>query len=249
MARLRYNGLRTTLGASLTNSATSVTFAAALTHSNGTAVPTLAGSDYIPLVILDSSGHLSEIVWLTAYTSGATTGTIARGKEGTSGVTHAAGDVIGCAPTASDAVSTARAKRSSGDLTFNTTGWQDVSTSLDLVFPSVPVGSVVSYSPAFTVESINNPFAFDVATIVSGSPVNYFGTSGGASDNGVPGWYALGDGFKAVSGTAQYVVQSGDLDSSGNLTLRLRIRPANTTARKVYANANQPLMVSAMLIP
>lgn len=102
MARLRYNGLRTTLGASLTNSATSVTFAAALTHSNGTAVPTLAGSDYIPLTILDASGRESEIVYLTAYTSGATTGTIARGKEGTTGVAHSSGDVIGCATLAAD---------------------------------------------------------------------------------------------------------------------------------------------------
>lgn len=94
MARLRYNGLRAALGASLTNSATSVTFAAALTHSNGTNVPTLAGIDYIPLAILDSSGHLSEIVHLTAYTAGATTGTIRRGQEGTAGVTHASGDAV-----------------------------------------------------------------------------------------------------------------------------------------------------------
>ena len=97
MARLRYNGLSTTLGASLTNSATSVTFNAALTHSNGTAVPTISGSDYVPLAILDSSGHLSEIVWLTAYTSGATTGTITRGQEGTSGVAHSSGDKVVCA--------------------------------------------------------------------------------------------------------------------------------------------------------
>lgn len=102
MARLRYNGLRTTLGASLTNSATSVTFAAGLTHSNGTNVPTITGSDYIPLSILDSSGHESEIVWLTAYTAAATTGTIARGKEGTSGVSHSSGDAVAGSAYAAD---------------------------------------------------------------------------------------------------------------------------------------------------
>lgn len=103
MARLRYNGLATgaadstvslTLGGSLTNSATSVTFSAALTHSNGTAVPTITGTDYIPLAILDANGHLSEVVWLTAYTAAATSGTIARGKEGTSGVAHSSGDKV-----------------------------------------------------------------------------------------------------------------------------------------------------------
>lgn len=102
MARLRYNGLTTTLGASLTNSATSVTFAAGLTHSSGVAVPTISGGDYIPLTILDSAGAVSEVVHLTAYTSGATTGTIARGKESTSGAAHASGDKVVQAPTTAD---------------------------------------------------------------------------------------------------------------------------------------------------
>ena len=102
MTRLRYNGLSTTLGGSLTSSGTSVTFAAALTHSGGTAVPTITGTDYIPLSILDSTGRLSEIVYLTAYTSGATTGTITRGQEGTTGVTHASGDKVDHGVTATD---------------------------------------------------------------------------------------------------------------------------------------------------
>lgn len=104
MARLRYNGLSATLGASLTSSATSATFGAALTHSNGTNVPTISGSDYIPLAILDTSGHLSEIVHLTAYTAGATTGTISRGQEGTTGVAHSSGDKVIHGPTAIDIV-------------------------------------------------------------------------------------------------------------------------------------------------
>jgi hypothetical protein len=103
MARLRYNGLSTTLGASLTSSGVSVTFGAALTHSNGTNVPTITGSDYIPLAILDTSGHLSEIVWLTAYTAAATTGTITRGQEGTTGVAHSSGDKVIHGPTVRDA--------------------------------------------------------------------------------------------------------------------------------------------------
>jgi len=94
MARLRYNGLTAALGASLTSSATSVTFAAGLTHSGGTNVPTIAGSDYIPLTILDASGNVSEIVNLTAYTAAATTGTISRGQETTTGVSHSSGDKI-----------------------------------------------------------------------------------------------------------------------------------------------------------
>lgn len=111
MARLQYNGLATgsagsltalTLGGSLTNSATSITFSAALTYANGTAVPTIAGSDYIPLSILDANGNVAEVVYLTAYTAAATTGTIARGKEGTTGVSHASGAKVVNGPTTTD---------------------------------------------------------------------------------------------------------------------------------------------------
>jgi hypothetical protein len=101
--RLHYNGVATgsagaltalALGASLTSSATSITFNAALTHDNGTAVPTIASPDYLPLTILDGSGLVSEVVHLTAYTAGGTTGTIVRGRAGTSGVAHSSGDKI-----------------------------------------------------------------------------------------------------------------------------------------------------------
>jgi hypothetical protein len=94
MARLRYNGLTATLGAALTSGGTTVTFAAALTHSGGTAVPTIAGGDYIPLTILDATGAVSEIVSLTSYTSGATTGTITRAQESTTATAHASGDAV-----------------------------------------------------------------------------------------------------------------------------------------------------------
>jgi hypothetical protein len=148
MARLRYNGLSSTLGGSLTSSATSVTFGAALTHSNGTAVPTISGSDYIPLAILDTSGHLSEVVYLTAYTSGATSGTIARGKEGTTGVSHSSGDAVIHGPTASDITASsplAYTVYSAGtSTTNNTTTLTDVdATNLAITFTVPPSGNVL----------------------------------------------------------------------------------------------------------
>lgn len=103
MARLRYNGLRSTLGGSLSSGATTITFLGALAHSGGTAVPTLSGGDYIPLAILDSTtGALEEIVHLTAYTSGATSGTILRGQASTTGVAHSVGDLVVNAPFVAD---------------------------------------------------------------------------------------------------------------------------------------------------
>lgn len=99
-ARLLYNGVATallplSLGAALTSGGTTITFNAALKYGGGTAVPTLAGADYIPLTIIDPlTLAASEVVYLTAYTAGATTGTITRGREGTSGVAHASGDRV-----------------------------------------------------------------------------------------------------------------------------------------------------------
>lgn len=101
--RLAYNGLRTTLAVALTAGATAVTFATPLTHSGGVNVPTLAGGDYLPLAILDPvSGALTEIVKLTAYTAGATTGTIVRGQSGTTAIAHAVGGVVVRAPLVAD---------------------------------------------------------------------------------------------------------------------------------------------------
>lgn len=104
MARKRYDGLRTTLGGGLTNSGTTITFGAALTYhgTQADAVPTLGANDHIPLGILDANGVVCEVVWLTAYTAGATTGTIVRGKEGSTGIAHATGDKVVCAATSRD---------------------------------------------------------------------------------------------------------------------------------------------------
>lgn len=108
MARLRYNDLRATLNAPLTGSGTSITFTAALKYNGGvTNVPTIAAGDHIPLMLLDpATGQLREIVYLTAYTSGATTGTITRGQEGTTAVTHTSAVVALHAPTVEDFSST-----------------------------------------------------------------------------------------------------------------------------------------------
>ncbi len=102
MARLRYNGLSAVSADALTSGETTITFAAALTHSGGTAVPTIASPNHLPLSILDVDGRLAEIVHLTAYTSGATTGTIVRGREGTTGVAHDTGVAFVHAPSVLD---------------------------------------------------------------------------------------------------------------------------------------------------
>lgn len=101
MARLRYDNSVGTLGASLTSSGTTITFASAPSFA------TISSPDYIPLVLEPASTSPSanfEIVYLTAYTSGGTTGTISRGQEGTSGVAHSNGVAWAHGPVVLDAL-------------------------------------------------------------------------------------------------------------------------------------------------
>lgn len=96
MARKRYVDIHGTIGAGgLNSSAVAHTFAAPLTYANGTAVPTLAGTDHFLLSILNTAGDaVTEVVKVTAYNSGTGAATIARAQYGTTGVAHLAGDKV-----------------------------------------------------------------------------------------------------------------------------------------------------------
>lgn len=172
MTRMRYNGLSTaaapvSLGASLTNSGTTITFNAALTYLDGTAVPTLTGTQYIPLAILNPGRNAArEVVWLTAYTSGATTGTIGRGKESTVGVAHDSGDLVVHGPTVDDVGFIGVKAYRSGATTFangsgtdfnwdaeewDTHGFHDNTTNSNRL--TVPVGQAGKYHVDATLAS------------------------------------------------------------------------------------------------
>jgi hypothetical protein len=62
---------------------------------------TLVSPDYYVLVLEPNTANY-EIVWLTVYTAGSPNGSILRGQEGTSPVTHAAGVSWEHGPTAQD---------------------------------------------------------------------------------------------------------------------------------------------------
>jgi microcystin-dependent protein len=119
MARLRYNNSGGVLGAALTAGATTITFAAAPPFA------TLAGTDYIPLCLDPAGSALPnpsfEIAYLTAYTLGATSGTITRGQEGTTGKAHNNGAAWAQAPTAAD-IPDPLASNQPGDLIVSAAG-------------------------------------------------------------------------------------------------------------------------------
>ena len=87
MARLRLNNI----SASQASNPLAFANAGATTGTWTTAppIPTVAAPDYVPIVIDPELANF-EIVYLTAYTAGATSGTFIRGREGTTSVAHAA---------------------------------------------------------------------------------------------------------------------------------------------------------------
>ena len=83
----------------------------------------------------------------------------------------------------------------------------------------------------------------DVATIVSGSPVNYIsGGTGASTDFGVEGWLGLSGVAQAFGGAAFYTVQAGDI-SGGNVTLRPYYRTGSAAGKTLnVTSANNGAM-------
>lgn len=139
-----------------------------------------------------------------------------------------------------------KARRTSGNLTLNSTSWANVDTGLDLTLNEVQVGDEIVYGIGGLANNEAVFLYFDVATIVSAAPVNYFGTAGGASDNGVVGWFCASGAYVGFGGLSHpYTIQAGDL-TDGSVTLRLRYRTQTAGNRVVRAVSTDPLDVWAM---
>lgn len=101
-----------------------------------------------------------------------------------------------------------------------------IGTSRSLMTGSVTVPAAVGTVLCFVPAVVVNPNAgavgyFDAATVVSGSPVNYFSTgSSSPAAEGYPAWRCDYNDYEPLRGSALYVVQAGDI-SGGNVTVRL----------------------------
>lgn len=82
--RVRYDGVETQLALQLNAGVTTIQFTTALTSDGGAPIASLQANEYLALSLLDANYRLAEIVYLTDYVSGAVTGTVERGAEGTS---------------------------------------------------------------------------------------------------------------------------------------------------------------------
>jgi predicted GH43/DUF377 family glycosyl hydrolase len=127
----------------------------------------------------------------------------------------------------------ARAKRTSGDITVNSTTFVNVDTGTDLVL-AASAGDVIECAMNVKVKKSfdGSTYAvFDFHTIVGGSPVNSVtseATAGTGLASSMAGWASGNVGNDGVApypfsaaGSKRYTLQAGDI-SGGTVTLRLR---------------------------
>lgn len=139
----------------------------------------------------------------------------------------------------------ARAQRTSGNITANSTTFANLDTGLDISVPA-QAGDVLLVGAEGQWGSEALVGYLDACTLVSGSPVNYIsGGSGGASDGGVPGWMGSSGVNMGFGASIQYVVQSGDISSS-TVTLRLRYRTASASNKTFGASSAAPFKWSVV---
>lgn len=130
-----------------------------------------------------------------------------------------------------------------GDITLNNTTLSAVSGPTDLVVAASSGDLVFLDVRARPTTTTAASIAFDFATIVSASPVNYVFPASGTPVNIPTAWYIGSAETSACGGAYPYIVQAGDI-SGGNVTFRLYFR--TSSSRVVEADASAPLVTWAV---
>lgn len=246
--RRRHNLVITTLGAALADgSGTSVTFASALKEggSGGTNIATLGTDEYLPLTIEN------EVVYLSAYTAGATTGTIVRAQEGTTGVAHGINVRVAHALTKLDGggVRYGALRITSGDYGTGSVGagWREPFGSASDITIAAVAGDLVEVSLNAQWSAVSASIDYlDVVLVNSYQHIGDGGTGAVASTTGTgaPGWTSSNsNSVDGISGSLFYVVQSGDV-ASGNVSFRAITR--STSGRTLKATSAVPFLFTVL---
>lgn len=132
-----------------------------------------------------------------------------------------------------------KAIRTAGSLALNSTAWADlpVTGALDLVL-AAQVGDEIEVACNGVYANEGVEAALNVATIVSGAPVNHVGPAA-ATDYGLPGWYGAPSISSTIGAPALYTVVAGDL-VGGAVTLRIRYQTKQAAVKTLYASAALP---------
>jgi hypothetical protein len=248
--RIRLLGVAGSLGVVMLSTDTTINFYAPPSFVT-------VGTTNHAAIIMEPATVREEIVYLTAFTPGAVSGTVSRAQEGTTAVQHALYAPWVHGPTVRDNAMgrIAQATRhgsgqsvtiSSGTLVaIDSTGALDVTVS-GYVADWIEVG-LNAQTASLTSTNIAQ-LAFDVATYVSAAPVNYLSSgTATAATSGVGGWFATNTTVSSpLFGSVFYRLQAADL-SANTVTVRLYakfVSGTGVTSRAVDADStsNCPLV-------
>lgn len=123
--------------------------------------------------------------------------------------------------------------------TISSTSWVNATGTSDIVLPAQSGDIIeVQMEARYDGQTAGDEYKFvDVATIVGGSPVNYFGNGSAdpAAGEGIHSWYGSGQGigdYQSVGGGSVRELVVGDI-SNGAVTLRVRVRGDTVTGRDI----------------
>lgn len=133
-----------------------------------------------------------------------------------------------------------RVRKTSANYSLTSTTWAAMDATTDVTIAAA-VGDLIAYSLTGKWNNDAGQGRIDVATVVGGSVVSYFGDASGTNvGDGVVAWFTPGGVFTSVTGEVNHVLVAGDIDA-GNVTLSLRYRVGATKA--FMAGSTAPLFI------
>ena len=130
-------------------------------------------------------------------------------------------------------------KRTAADLTLppGDTAWHDLPSLSDFVLEGCRVGDLIEVSLSSAWDNAGTYRNLDVASIVSGAAVNYWGTDDATPLTGVNAWRGTSGTARPFGGSVARRLVASDLEANGKLTLRFRYKLNTATTTVLTASA------------
>jgi hypothetical protein len=230
--RVRVPNAYGVLGAVMLAADTTISFAVA-----PAAVPTIDSTKHLAIIVEPDSAN-EEVIYLTAYTAGQTTGTILRAQEGTTAVQHPATAAWLHGPTKRDMASgrVARAGRTAGNLSLSATAWTAIDTGLDLAVTAQAGDMIEACFSGYLGNEAADWFG-DYCTLIGSTLTTSFATGAAvvAGSGGASSMRGLVSQYAAIGGPLMIRAAAGDI-SAGLVTVRFVYRVASGT-RTLFASS------------
>lgn len=131
-----------------------------------------------------------------------------------------------------------------GNLTLNSTSWVAVNgTSFDVEL-NAQANDVIEFSLSGSTAAEATELYLDVATIISGSPNNWF-VGDGSTAVSVPAWFGENGAVTYFGGSYMYELTGSDITTDNTVLLRLMYRTGSAVSKVLRASGTAPFQLFA----